>query len=200
MRTSTRKQNNTKRIKYIVFAIMSLLSLIAYTMHNSTSQATTNGEQIPTLGKLKAKAIQHKELLQPFAQRWNKVYAQVEDYLADEGFEKTRFFLDGEVIASNDVFELPTEETGAGLEQYVQDLNDAVIADMVPNRPAGGGAFGGGIGGGAAGGGNSSKNQPQYLTIGDPGAGESNLSAVPVPPAIWLLSTTMLGLVGLRRK
>ena len=199
MTINTRKQNKTKRIKYIVFAIMSLLSLIAYTMHNNAPQVTNN-DQMPTLAKHKTKAIQHKELLTPFAQHWNKVYAKVEDYLAGEGFQKTRFFLDGEVIASNDVFELPTEESGAGLEQYVQDLNDAVIADMVLNRPAGSGAFGSGIGGGGAGGGNRGKNQPQYLTTGELGAGEGNLSAVPVPPAIWLLSSAILGLVGLRRK
>ena len=208
MRTGARKQSKDKRLKYMLFAIMTMVSFIAYTMHHyNDASENTNSLQTSTLGKHKSKPNQ--ELHAPFAQRWNKVYAEVEDYLADEGFQKTRFFLDGEIVASNDVFELPTEETGAGVQQYVQDLSDAVVADMVTNQTSGGTPSAGGIGGGA-GGGRGDKNKSQYIAKSDlnpegtgdktGGSSEGSLSAVPVPPAIWLLSSAILGLVGLRRK
>ncbi len=207
MKNSVRKQSKTKRIKYSLFAILSLLSLIAYTMHYNASQSQYS-DQLANLGKTSNKAKLHQELHTPFVQRWNKVYAEVHDYLNEDGFQKTRFFLDGEIVASNDVFELPTEETGAGLEQYIQDLNDAVIADMVPNQVSANGGSAGGIGGGGggSGGGRDKKKQTPYQTISDldpsntGNGGDTELSAVPAPPAIWLLGSAILGLIGLRRK
>ncbi|OZA05961.1 MAG: hypothetical protein B7X95_04615 [Methylophilaceae bacterium 17-44-8] len=206
MRASTRKQNKNKRIKYSLFAVLSLLSFIAYTTHYYANKNDMR-DKFATLAKPQMAAQNNQELQAPFAQRWNQVYAEVQDYLNDDDFKKARFFLDGEIVASNEVFELPTEETGAGLERYIQDLNDAVVADMVPNAVSGGGGSAGGFGGagGGGGGGRDKNKQPPIITIsGDPnntsGETESNLSAVPAPPAIWLLGTALIGLMGVRRK
>jgi hypothetical protein len=233
MDTRARKQTKSKKSKYLVFAMLGLLSLFAYTNHYNANKEL-KAEQVAALkSKNKPKVSSNQTLHTPFVERWEKTYADADTYLADKGFRKTQYFLEGSVVASNDVndtFVLPTEETGAGYQKYIQDLGDATVAGIIPastSAPsAGGGAMGGGGGGGRGRGG----NQPQYLAItdGDPsnpnndnnpsnpldpnnpldpsnpdlpgGVGNGGISAVPVPPAIWLLSSALLGFIGLRRK
>lgn len=217
MSTRARKQSKSKKSKYLVFAVLGLLSLFAYTSHYSAINSMDADKIAALKAKNKPKSTHDQELHTPFIERWEKNYAEVEQYLADNGFRKTNFFLEGEMVASNDVnglFELPTEETGAGIERYIQDLDDATVAGIMPASMSAPSAGGGGMGGGGGGrGGNGGRNTP-YVAPSDldpnnpndtnnpntPGGGGSDLSAVPVPPAIWLLGSALLGFVGLRRK
>lgn len=208
------KQTKTKKSKYLLFALLGLLSFFAYTNHYNATKSIDADKVAALKAKNKSKPNQTQELHTPFIERWEKNYAEVEAYLADNGFRKTPFFLEGEMVASNDVnhlFELPTEETGAGIERYIQDLDDATVAGLVPNgmsAPSGGGFGGAGGGAGGGGGGRNGRNNPSYLVPPsdlDPNNpntpdGDGGVSAVPVPPAIWLLGSALLGFVGLRRK
>lgn len=212
MKTRTRKQTKNNRLKYALFAMMTLLSLIAYAMQmkaNNTWESdavkTKSGHAIGIPGN------QAGEAHTPFIQRWEKAFSQIDPVLRDSPFRHANFFQEGEIVASNDVFELPTEETGAGaaksLEQYVMDLEDAIAAGFIPHQDSGNFA-GGGVGGAGGGGSKIKDKQPNYLVKKediDPnntktGGNEDNVSAVPVPPAIWLLSSAFIGLIGLRRK
>jgi hypothetical protein len=215
------RQTKTKKSKYLLFAVLGLLSFFAYTnSYNATK--SIDADKIAALkAKNKSKSQQTQELHTPFVERWEKTYTDIDEYLADSGFRKTPFFLEGQMVASNDInnlFELPTEETGAGIERYIRDLDDAAAASIVPasvSAPSGGGSGGSFAAGGGGGGGNGGgRNNPSYLATPsdlDPNnsddsnntnipGNDGNLSAVPVPPAIWLLGSALLGFVGLRRK
>lgn len=216
---STRVQRNrrAKKSKYLLLAALGLLSLIAYTMNNNASKSS-GFDQIAQQSHEKPKAHQPQDTMAPFTQRWQQVQTDIENYLMDDEFKKTRYFFEGYNVASNEEFVLPTEETGAGnpSENYVQDLSDAIVADMVPTgySAGGSGASGGGaggVGGGGSGGGRD-RNPTQYVTkedlgedgnggdINEGGGSNGGVSTVPVPPAIWLLGSALLGFVGLRRK
>ena len=235
MSTRARKHRQAKKSKYLMFAILGLMSLLAYTSHyNATQDKDRN--LISKVAKPKSKVFKQTETLIPFAERWEKMYADVdaENYLMDDVFKKTRYFFEGYNVASNDEFVLPTEETGAGnpKENYIEDLNDVIAADMVPatyitgGSGAGGGGIGGIGGGGGGAGGGRDNNRTQYVakddleTDGkdgksgnDPSNGDTDgsdgyngggsnggVSAVPVPPAIWLMGSALIGFLGLRRK
>lgn len=192
--------------------MLTLLSLIAYSIqmrgNNTLDIDTAKTKSGHAMGLPSANGT---EAHTPFIQRWEKAFSQIDPVLRDSPFKHANFFQEGEIVASNDVFDLPTEETGAGvakgLEQYVMDLEDAIAAGFMPHQDSGN--FSGGGVGGAGGGGSGSKNkQPPYLVKKediDPNnthqeGGQDNVSAVPVPPAIWLLSSALLALMGLRRK
>lgn len=225
---SARAQRNkrAKKLKYMLFAILGLLSFIAYTMQHNASKFS-DIDQIAQSSQARSKAHQPQDVIAPFTQRWQQAQTDIENYLMDDGFEKTRYFFEGYNVASNDEFVLPTEETGAGnpKENHIQNLNDVVVADMVPTgystggSAAGGGGVGG-VGGGGAGGGRDN-NRTQYVakedleeggngdnTDNNPSNGDANgggssnggLSAVPLPSAIWLLGSAFIGFIGLRRK
>lgn len=224
MGTRLQRNRRAKKSKYLLFAILGLLSLIAYTMQQKAPN-TSNFEQSSLPNQVKSKTY-HQDLMAPFTQSWQQVQADIEHYLMDEDDQKTRYFFDGYNVASNDEIVLPTEETGAGnpKENYIQDLNDVIVADMVPTGYSTGGSGAGvggvgGIGGGGAGGSRDNK-RTQYVAKediedasnrdktdeqtlkGDNGVGTSNggISAVPAPPAIWLLGSALIAFVGLRRK
>ena len=111
---------------------------------------------------------------------------------------------------------MPTDETGAGFPKQLQDLSEVIGADMMFSQPlneggtlGGVGSGGGGMGGGAIGGGGrgrGEKNRPQYVAKSDldpngtTDQSGGDVSAVPVPPAIWLLGSAFIGFIGLRRK
>lgn len=215
---STRVQRNrrAKKSKYLLLAALGLLSLIAYTMNNNASKSS-GFDQIAQQSHEKPKAHQPQDTMAPFTQRWQQVQTDIENYLMDDEFKKTRYFFEGYNVASNEEFVLPTEETGAGnpSENYVQDLSDAIVADMVPTgySAGGSGASGGGAGGVGGGGAGSrpDKTPPPYIIedlkedvngedINKGGGSNEDVSTVPVPPAIWLLGSALLGFVGLRRK
>jgi hypothetical protein len=213
---STRAQRNrrAKKSRYLLLAALGLLSLIAYTMNNNASKSS-GFDQIAQPSQLKSKSHQTQDVMAPFTQRWQQAQTDIENYLMDDGFKKTRYFFDGYNVASNDEFELPTEETGAGngTDQHIQDLSDAIVADLVPTGYSSGGpsSSGAGAGGGAGGGRGSDNNRTQYVATEDlqeddngnktdGGSSNGDVSAVPVPPAIWLLSSALIGLMGLRRK
>lgn len=228
MSTRTQRNRREKKAKYLLFAILGLMSLFAYTTHYK-SQQEISSDRISESVKPKFKAFKQHEIISPFAERWEKMYADadIESYLLDDDFKKTRHFFDGYNVASNEDFVLPTEETGAGnpKENHIQNLNDVVVADMVPTgystggSAAGGGGVGG-VGGGGAGGGRDN-NRTQYVakedveeggngdnTGNNPSNGDANgggssnggVSAVPLPSAIWLLGSAFIGFIGLRRK
>lgn len=217
---STRVQRNrrAKKSKYLLLAALGLLSLIAYTMNNNASKSS-GFDQIAQQSHEKPKAHQPQDTMAPFTQRWQQVQTDIENYLMDDEFKKTRYFFEGYNVASNEEFVLPTEETGAGnpSENHVQDLSDAIVADMVPTgySAGGSGASGGGVGGGTGAGGGGrggDKNRSQYVALNDleegdnkggtnnGGGSNEGVSTVPVPPAIWLLGSALLGFAGLRRK
>lgn len=214
---STRAQRNkrAKKLKYMLFAILGLLSFIAYTMQHNASKFS-DIEQIAQSSQARSKAQQPQEVIAPFTQRWQQAQTDIENYLMDDGFEKTRYFFEGYNVVSNDEFVLPTEETGAGntKESYIQDLSDAIVADLVPTGYSSGGpssnGTGAGAGGGGAGGGRGDNNRTQYVAKEDfnpegtgdvSGGGSGNdLSAVPVPSAIWLLGSAFIGFICVRRK
>lgn len=216
---STRAQRNrrAKKSRYLLLAALGLLSLIAYTMsHNSSSSSGLDA--IAQASQLKSRSHQSQDVMPAFTQRWQQAQTDIENYLMDDDFKKTRYFFEGYNVASNEEFVLPTEETGAGhpKENYIQDLNDVVAAEMVPTgysaggSGASGGGAGGGVGGGAGGG--RDRNPTQYVTkedlgedgnggdINEGGGSNGGVSTVPVPSAIWLLGSALLGFVGLRRK
>lgn len=214
---STRAQRNrrAKKSRYLLLAILGLMSFIAYTTHYNNSPKHLDSDRFAEAVKQKSTARKNQDLLTPFAQRWEKIYTDAENYLLDDDYKKTHYFFEGYNVASNDEFVLPTEETGAGngTEQHIQDLSDAIVAELVPTGYTSGGpsSSGPGAGGGGAGGGRGDNNRTQYVAKedleqegNDGTTGESstngNLSAVPVPPAIWLLGSAMIGLIGLRRK
>lgn len=215
---STRVQRNrrAKKSKYLLLAALGLLSLIAYTMNNNASKSS-GFDQIAQQSHQKPKAHQPQDTMAPFTQRWQQVQTDIENYLMDDEFKKPRYFFEGYNVASNEEFVLPTEETGAGnpSENYVQDLSDAIVADMVPTgySAGGSGASGGGAGGVGGGGAGSrpDKTPPPYIIedlkedvngedINEGGGSNKDVSTVPVPPAIWLLGSALLGFAGLRRK
>jgi len=211
MKTRARKQTKNNRLKYALFAMLGLISLLAYAMQSKPNQAMGNESTVKSGHGIGIPSIQAAEAHTPFIQRWEKAFSQIDPVLRDSPFKHANFFQEGEIVASNDVFDLPTEETGAGvakgLEQYVMDLEDAIAAGFMPHQDSGN--FSGGGVGGAGGGGSGSKNkQPPYLVKKediDPNnthqeGGQDNVSAVPVPPAIWLLSSALLAFMGLRRK
>jgi hypothetical protein len=211
MKTRARKQTKNNRLKYALFAMLGLISLLAYAMQSKPNQAMENESTVKSGHGIGIPSIQAAEAHTPFIQRWEKAFSQIDPVLRDSPFKHANFFQEGEIVASNDVFDLPTEETGAGvakgLEQYVMDLEDAIAAGFMPHQDSGN--FSGGGVGGAGGGGSGSKNkQPPYLVKKediDPNnthqeVGQDNVSAVPVPPAIWLLSSALLAFMGLRRK
>ncbi len=75
-------------------------------------------------------------------------------------------------MASNDELVLPTgKSTGAGngTEHHIQDLSDAIAADLVPTGYSAGGpsSSGTGAGGGAGGGGRGDNNRTQYVALED---------------------------------
>lgn len=226
---STRAQRNkrAKKLKYMLFAILGLLSFIAYTMQHNASKFS-DIDQIAQSSQARSKAHQSQEVIAPFTQRWQQAQTDIENYLMDDGFEKTRYFFEGYNVASNDEFVLPTEETGAGntKESYIQDLSDAIVADLVPTGYSSGGTSSNGAGagagvGGGAGGGRGDNNRTQYVakedleeggngdnTGNNPSNGDANgggssnggVSAVPLPSAIWLLGSAFIGFIGMRRK
>ncbi|WP_020182384.1 hypothetical protein [Methylotenera sp. 1P/1] len=211
MKTRARKQTKNNRLKYALFAMLGLISLLAYAMQSKPNQAMENESTVKSGHGIGIPSIQAAEAHTPFIQRWEKAFSQIDPVLRESPFKHANFFQEGEIVASNDVFDLPTEETGAGvakgLEQYVMDLEDAIAAGFMPYQDSGN--FSGGGVGGAGGGGSGGKNkQPIYLVKKediDPNnthqeGGQDNVSAVPVPPAIWLLSSALLALMGLRRK
>lgn len=210
MKSRARKQSKNNRLKYMLFAMLTLLSLIAYAMqrgHKSIEMDTAGLKSGHTLGIPSAAPEAHT----PFIQRWEKATGSIDPVLRDSPFKHANFFQPGEIVASNEVFDLPTEETGAGvaktLERYVMDLEDAIAAGFIPHQDSGNFA-GGGVGGAGGGGGGSRNKQPNYIVKQediDPnntntGDKTDNVSAVPVPPAIWLLGSAFIGLIGLRRK
>lgn len=210
MKSRARKHTKNNRLKYALFAMLTLLSLIAYAMqrgHKSTEVDTADIKSEHAVGIPSAAPEAHT----PFIQRWEKAAGSIDPVLRDSPFKHANFFQPGEIVASNEVFELPSEETGAGvaktLERYVMDLEDAIAAGFMPHQDSGNFA-GGGVGGAGGGGGGSKNKQPSYIVKKediDPNntgtdGGTENVSAVPVPPAIWLLSSAMLALMGLRRK
>lgn len=214
---STRAQRNrrAKKSRYLLLAALGLLSLIAYTMNNNASKSS-GFDQFAQPSQLKSKAHQPQDTMAPFTQRWQQAQTDIENYLMDDDFKKTRYFFEGYNVASNDELVLPTEETGAGngTEHHIQDLSDAIVADLVPTGYSAGGpsSSGTGAGSGAGGGGRGDNNRTQYVAKEDlengdnkdstnnGGGNNGDLSAVPVPPAIWLLSSALIGLIGLRRK
>ena len=215
---STRAQRNrrAKKSRYLLLAALGLLSLIAYTMNNNGSKSS-DFDQIAQPSQLKSKAHQSQDTMAPFTQRWQQAQTDIENYLMDDDFKKTRYFFEGYNVASNDEFVLPTEETGAGngTEHHIQDLSDAIVADLVPTGYSAGGpgTSGGGVGGVGGGGAGSrpDKTPPPYILedMEEDGNGEDinkggdsnvDVSTVPVPPAIWLLGSALLGFMGLRRK
>lgn len=217
MSTRAHKNRRTKKSRYLLLAALGLLSLIAYTTHYN-SPKEMNNELVFEGDKHKSKALKQHEIFIPFSERWQQAQTDIENYLMDDGFKKTRYFFEGYNVASNDEFVLPNEETGAGngTEHHIQDLSDAIVADLVPtgysaggSSVSGGGA--GGAGGGGAGGGRRENNRAQYVALEDlqedgnsekteGGSSDGGVSAVPVPPAIWLMSSALIGLLGLRRK
>lgn len=216
MRTRAQRNRRAKKSRYLLLAALGLLSLIAYTMNNNASKLD-GFDQVAQPSQLKSKAHQPQDTMAPFTQRWQQAQADIENYLMDDDFKKTRYFFDGYNVASNDEFVLPTEETGAGngTEHHIQDLSDAIVADLVPTGYSAGGPSSSGTGavGGAGGGGRGGdKNPTQYVALEDLEDGDNkdstnngggtngDLSAVPVPSAIWLLSSALIGLIGLRRK
>lgn len=214
---STRAQRNrrAKKSRYLLLAALGLLSLIAYTMNNNASKSS-GFDQVAQPSQLKSKPHQPQDTMAPFTQRWQQAQTDIENYLMDDDFKKTRYFFEGYNVASNDELVLPTEETGAGngTEHHIQDLSDAIVADLVPTGYSAGGpsSSGTGAGGGAGGGGRGDNNRTQYVALEDledgdnkdstnnGGGNNGDLSAVPVPPAIWLLSSVLIGFIGLRRK
>lgn len=221
---STRAQRNkrAKKLKYMLFAILGLLSFIAYTMQHNASKFS-DIDQIAQSSQARSKAQQPQEVIAPFTQRWQQAQTDIENYLMDDGFEKTRYLFEGYNVVSNDEFVLPTEETGAGntKESYIQDLSDAIVADLVPTGYSSGGPFSNGTGAGGGGGGRGDNNRTQYVakedveeggngdnTDNNPSNGDANgggyyngdVSAVPLPSAIWLLGSAFIGFIGLRRK
>lgn len=214
---STRAQRNrrAKKSRYLLLAILGLMSFLAYTTHYNSSQKFES-DRIADVLKQKPSQIKQKEVLLPFAERWEKMYADADNFLLDDQFKRASYFFEGYNVASNDELVLPTEETGAGngTEHHIQDLSDAIVADLVPTGYSAGGpsSSGTGAGGGAGGGGRGDNNRTQYVALEDLEEGDNkdgtnngggtngDLSAVPVPPAIWLLSSALIGLIGLRRK
>lgn len=215
---STRAQRNrrAKKSRYLLLAALGLLSLIAYTMNNNASKSS-GFDQVAQPSQLKSKPHQPQDTMAPFTQRWQQAQTDIENYLMDDDFKKTRYFFEGYNVASNDELVLPTEETGAGngTQHHIQDLSDAVVADLVPTGYSAEGPSSSGTGavGGAGGGGRGGdKNPTQYVALEDledgdnkdgtnnGGGNNGDLSAVPVPPAIWLLSSVLIGFIGLRRK
>lgn len=217
---STRLQRNrrAKKSRYLLLALLGLMSFLAYTTHYNSSQKF-DSDRIAEAVKQKPRQVKQQEVLVPFAERWEKMYEDADNFLLDNEFKRTRYFFEGYNVASNDEFVLPTEETGAGnpSENHVQDLSDAIVADMVPTgySAGGSGASGGGVGGGTGAGGGGrggDKNRSQYVALNDleegdnkggtnnGGGSNEGVSTVPVPPAIWLLGSALLGFAGLRRK
>lgn len=229
MSTRSRKNKQTKYAKYLVLVVFGLASFIAYTNQYDKPQWMSESSS-SDVAKPLSKILNPQELAAPFVQRWDTQYADVnpQNQLIDNDFKKTRYFFDGYNVASNDDIVLPNEETGAGnpKQNYIQDLNDAIVADMVPTgyTTGGSGASGGGvggIGGGGGGGVGGGDNRAQYVAKEDleqadngdnnsnkptggngnvGGSSGSGVSAVPAPPAIWLLSSALIGFLGLRRK
>lgn len=211
MKSRARKQTKNNRLKYALFAMLTLLSLIAYAMQRGHKSIEVNPADIKSGHAVGIPSVA-PEAHTPFIQRWEKAAGSIDPVLRDSPFKHANFFQPGEIVASNEIFELPSEETGAGvpktLERYVMDLEDAIAAGFMPHQDSGN--FAGGGVGGAGGGGGSKNKQPIYLvkkedidpnnTGRDGNPDPDNVSAVPVPPAIWLLSSASLALMGLRRK
>lgn len=210
MKSRARKHTKNNRLKYALFAMLTLLSLIAYAMqrgHKSIEVDTADIKSGHAVGIPSAAPEAHT----PFIQRWEKASGPIDPVLRDSPFKHANFFQPGEIVASNEVFELSSEETGAGvpkiLERYVMDLEDAIAAGFIPHQDSGNFA-GGGVGGAGGGGGGGKNKQPNYIVKTDDlnpndtgtGGGKDNISAVPVPPAIWLLGSAFIGFIGLRRK
>lgn len=211
MSTKARKQTRNSRLKYALFAMLTLLSVFAYTMQ-STSNKAMKTATTHAAGHAIGIPSAAQEAHTPFIQRWSNLLEHIDPVLIDNQFQHTHFFQAGEIVASNDVFDLPSEATGAGvakaLEQYVMDLEDAIAAGFIPHQDSASFA-GGGVGGaGGSGGGSRDKNKQGYLVTksdidnnhGTDTGGADHVSAVPVPSAIWLLGSAFIGLIGLRRK
>lgn len=210
MRSRARKQTKNNRLKYALFAMLTLLSLFAYTMQIKANKTLENHASVAPENAIEPAPAFTTEAHMPFIQRWEKAFSQIDPVLRDSPFKHANFFQEGEIVASNDVFDLPTEETGAGvaktLEQYVMDLEDAIAAGLMP-QASGDFGGGGGVGGAGGGGGRGNKNKPNYLVTksdldgtDNQTGGTDNVSAVPVPAACWLLGSALVGFIGLRRK
>ena len=125
----------------------------------------------------------------------------------DHGHKKEVSFLSKQDTENPEqTFQYPEEGGQAGnntpnqpqlLARFNPD-NNPIRSQYIQGQGAGGGSTGAGAGGGGNGGSKEGEGNPDN-TIGGEGNGTA-VSAVPVPPAIWLLGSALLGFVGLRRR
>lgn len=207
----------SKRSKWLVFIVLTLISLFAYTsidehpapskvasktLLHSSNLNTITGESFHTRTSLPIASFFSDELpylvadISPNQSIYEMINETSNDVRLNENVtndDTEHLFPDTDktIYKSNNLRQL-NQHVNANAAQY--------IVSQANNSGAAGAS-----GGGGAGGGSNTRNQPSLIDkedLNQDNTDSENLSpaTVPLPPAIWLFGTALLSLMGIKRK
>lgn len=199
----SRRNASRKNLKWPLFFILMIISILAYT---SMSDPNTIANTKTTASKKLTKVgnditTPHQELA-----LWNEKTREIKySSIMNKHVISNHEHSPANVIASDSQTDIdqsfqfvedegPTDNNNKSKPQNIAHFDPSNNPDRREYISGGAGSGGGGKGGKAG-----DKKNPPDNTKGNE-LGNENISAVPLPPAIWLLGSALLGLAGLRRK
>lgn len=199
----SRRSASRKSLKWPLFLILMIISILAYT-HTSSTDIITNTK--PAASKKLTKVENDNTSLHQGLALWDKQTNDIQhSSVSNKHYILKHNHSPANVIASDNQADIDQSFQFAEGEEPIDNNIESKIQNIAHFDPSnhqdrsqyisGGGASGGGGKGGKAG----DKKDPSDNVKGNE-PGNENISAVPLPPAIWLLGSALLGLAGLRRK
>jgi hypothetical protein len=211
--THSGQNSSRKNLKWPLFLILMVVSILAYT-HTSNTDLIVNKK---SASHTKNAKVMHKVTTPPQVLAWldeNAINGHHSPLMTKHEKSNLDSAPTNIITADNKAdteqsFQFSEDEAPTGKSiapsgkhtAYYDPNNNLARSQYISTGGSAGGS--GGSGGGGKGGKSEGNNDPSPNgpAIGDEhGDGDGNVSAVPLPPAIWLLGSALIGLAGLRKR